>query len=119
MELLSESPGSTIEFGAVTAEFSASATPMEIARSYRGEFLIRNLSLPIGGVLGISANYITSDIWEGQSLGGGIGAGGGYSEQVTDYTLIQESITPLIKPSTNYLSQEYVENIIHVYSGHR
>ena len=44
--------------------------------------------------------------------------GGGYSEQVTDYMLIQESITPLTKPSTNYLSPKYAENIIHAYGGH-
>ncbi|MBE9546915.1 MAG: RHS repeat-associated core domain-containing protein [Proteobacteria bacterium] len=111
--------GSTIEFGAVTAEFPASTTPNQIAESYRGEFLIRNLSLPIGLVLGISASYITSDMWEGYSLGGGIGTGGGYSEQVTDYTLIPESITPLIKPSTNCFSPEEIESIVRTYSGHR
>jgi hypothetical protein len=110
--------GSTIEFGVVTAEFPASTTPNQIAESYTGAFIIRNLSLPIGPVLGISGSYITSDIWEGFSLGGGIGSGGGYSEQVTDYTLIPESITPLINPSNSY-SPEVIESIIKAYSGHR
>jgi len=109
--------GSTVEFGTVTAEFSSFATSNEIAESYRGEFNIENLSLPIG-VFGISGNVITSDKWKGFSFGAGIGAGGGYSEKVTDYSLIPGSITTLINPLPNYFSPEEAKSIIRAFTGH-
>ncbi len=106
--------GSTVEFGAVTAEFASSATPNQIAESYRGEFEVKNLSLPIG-VFGISAGHITSVKWKGFSVGGGIGAGGGYSDQVTDYSLVPGSITPLITPTSSYYIPEVAKDIIRAY----
>ncbi len=110
--------GSGLDFGAVYGEFPRSATPQVIARSFKGDFGVVNVTVPVGPTaFGISVSAITSSEWAGSSYGGGVGLGGGISVQTLEYSM-PFALTPMRNRQPNYMSREEANRVVNAFRGH-
>jgi RHS repeat-associated protein len=82
--------GASLVKGITYAEFESGTGSTKIARSYRGEVKILNVS----GFY-FTGSFITSESWTGWEWGVNPSYGGGVSWQTLEYELVEGSISPI------------------------
>lgn len=80
------SAGVGVSISHMQENFEFGTSRHEVAQSYLNNFNLLSVGLPVGGLLGVGANYIQGeDLWRGAGASFGLGQGGGIAAMTLNY----------------------------------